>query len=165
MEKQQRGKEGGASALRGVLRIGVVSINDLRAALERSKEASITIEFAGKDITFTRHTNPDGSSVGWKAKADTESVDPTATLGRGTIVMPDATIGPYATIGPDATIDEGATIGPGAIIRDGATIGPGAKIGDLASIGRGATIGRGDKFGARVHIAQGDTVPDGSRVT
>ncbi len=60
------------------------------------------------------------------------TIDPTARIGKDTVIGPGAVVGAYAQIGAGCRIGPNAVIGDGVILEDGVTVGPGAIIGGEA---------------------------------
>ena len=79
-------------------------------------------------------------------------IDPSATLGEGTVVM------------AGAIIQAGATIGRHVVVNTKATIDHGCKVGDFASIAPGATLCGTVTLGKSVWIGAGATVKEQTTV-
>jgi len=60
------------------------------------------------------------------------AVDPTAKIGKGTVIAPGAIVGPDVLIGEDAYIGPNAVLAEGVQLGDRVTIGAGAVIGEVA---------------------------------
>lgn len=92
----------------------------------------------------------------------TAIVDPTATIGPGTVVFAGAIIQPDAIIGAHAIINTGATIDHDCRIGDYAHIAPGCHICGNVTIGEGVLMGVGSVVIPGISIGAGTTVGAGS---
>jgi acetyltransferase-like isoleucine patch superfamily enzyme len=105
------------------------------------------------------------------------TVDPSATIGNGSVVDRDATISAGVTIGTETLIDrdvfvgENVTIGNrvkvdrGTVIENGASIGDDVSIGRDSHIGANAVIGAGSVLGKNVIVTAGAVVPEGTDIS
>jgi mannose-1-phosphate guanylyltransferase len=107
-------------------------------------------------------------------------VDPSADIGKGTVVDRAALVDRDARIGPRVTIGAGSVVGPGAVIGEdvilenavvlaGATVGAGARLRDCI-VGVGATLGEhvvlsdAAMVGDGAHVGDGNVLSHGMRV-
>lgn len=79
-------------------------------------------------------------------------IDPTVTIGPGTVIFAGCVIQPDAALGSHVIINTGATIDHDDLIADFSQVGPGAHLGGNVRTGEGAFIGLG------ASIIQGQTV-------
>jgi len=98
-------------------------------------------------------------------------VDPSVTLGDGTVVFAGAVIQPDSRIGRHAILNTGASvdhdcvvgdfvhIGPGARLAGGVTVGEGALLGIGSAVVPGRTVGAWTRVGAGA-VVVGDLPPD-----
>ncbi|HTR78350.1 MAG TPA: UDP-3-O-(3-hydroxymyristoyl)glucosamine N-acyltransferase [Gemmatimonadaceae bacterium] len=94
---------------------------------------------------------PDAGTLWSRDHPPAMAIDPSASIGEGTVIAPGAFVGPGVEIGRGATIAPGAVIGRGVRIGDGTRIGPlvtlsHALIGNRVTIHGGTAIGQ-DGFG------------------
>jgi UDP-3-O-[3-hydroxymyristoyl] glucosamine N-acyltransferase len=95
---------------------------------------------------------PDSGLTWPRDRPPVAAVDPTATVGEGSVIAPGAFLGCAVEIGRNTTIGHGAVIGRGVKIGDDCRIGPNvtvshAMIGDRVIVHPGACIGQdGFKF-------------------
>lgn len=102
------------------------------------------------------------------------SVDPTATIGLGTVIYPGVLVGPDVVIEPHAYLNMNSVVGHDAQIGAGAIISPCASVLGGASVGRGSFVGTGavilpgKKVGSNAVVGAGAIVtrdvPDGATV-
>lgn len=101
-------------------------------------------------------------------------VSPSATLGRGTVVMPGAIINARAAVGSHCIINTGASVDHECRVGDFAHLSPHATlcgnvtVGRLSWVGAGATVIQGVTIGENVTVAAGAVVtrdvPDNAMV-
>lgn len=70
-------------------------------------------------------------------------VDPSAALGRATVVMPGAVVGADARIGAGAIVNTGATVDHDCRLGDFVHVAPGAHLAGEVAVGEGSWIGIG----------------------
>ncbi len=92
-------------------------------------------------------------------------VDPTASLGAGSVIFAGAVVQADAVVGAHAIINTGATIDHDCAIEDFAHIGPGAHLAGGVRVGRGAFLGIGRAAVPHVRIGDWTTVGAGGVVT
>jgi sugar O-acyltransferase (sialic acid O-acetyltransferase NeuD family) len=85
-------------------------------------------------------------------------VDPTVTLGPGTVVFAGAVIQPDAVLGAHVIVNTGATVDHDGRLDDGVHIAPGVHLAGNVTLGRGAFLGVG------VAVIPGRTIGAGSVV-
>jgi UDP-perosamine 4-acetyltransferase len=101
-------------------------------------------------------------------------VSPSATVGRGALVMPGAVLNAFCQVGPGAIINSGAvvehhvTVGAMAHIAPHATLTGRVIVGETSFVGAGATVIPGIRVGAGSTVGAGacviEDVPAGSTV-
>lgn len=91
-------------------------------------------------------------------------VDPTATLGVGTVVFAGAVIQPDVVIGSHAIINTSASVDHECIIDDYAHVAPGAHLAANVHVQRGAFLGTGSQVIPGITIGEYSIVGAGSTV-
>lgn len=91
-------------------------------------------------------------------------IEPTASLGRGSLVMPGVIVHKFAQIGAGAVLNTGATVdhecrlGDGVHLMGQAAIAGRVEIGDFATVGTNATILPGLRIGEGAFVGAGAVV-------
>jgi UDP-N-acetylbacillosamine N-acetyltransferase len=91
-------------------------------------------------------------------------VSPTATIGRGSVIVAGAVINPQAAIGENVIINTGATIDHQCVIEDGVHICPGVHLAGKVTVGRGSWIGIGSTIIDNIRIGTGAFIGAGGVV-
>ncbi|NLT23740.1 MAG: acetyltransferase [Syntrophorhabdus sp.] len=92
-------------------------------------------------------------------------VDPSASIGEGTVVFAGAVVQPDVVIGRHCIINTGASIDHDCVIGDFAHIGPGATLAGNVSVGKGAFHGAGSVATPGVKVGRWSIVGAGGVVT
>lgn len=79
-------------------------------------------------------------------------INPTASIGRGTVVFPNAIIGADAVIGEHVIVSGNVTVGHDAILEDYVHVAPGVQIAGEVRVGKGAMLGIGSIVCPKVSI-------------
>jgi sugar O-acyltransferase (sialic acid O-acetyltransferase NeuD family) len=87
-------------------------------------------------------------------------IDPSATIGKGTIVMHRTVVNACSAIGPNCIINTGAIVEHDAFIGDNVHISTGAIVNGGCRVGSGSFIGSGSVL--RNHLSIGDNVVIGA---
>ena len=82
-------------------------------------------------------------------------VDPTATLGEGTVVMAGAVIQAGVKVGRHVVVNTRSSIDHGCVVGDYATVAPGATLCGTVTLGEGAWVGAGATVKERLTISPG----------
>lgn len=91
-------------------------------------------------------------------------IDPTANIGRGTVVMAGAVINADVRIGRNVIVNTGATVDHDCQLDDGVHVAPGAHLCGNVTLGRGAFAGAGSTFVPGVRIGAGAVIGAGATV-
>jgi sugar O-acyltransferase (sialic acid O-acetyltransferase NeuD family) len=79
-------------------------------------------------------------------------INPTASIGRGTVVFPNAIIGADAVIGEHVIVSGNVTVGHDTILEDYVHVAPGVQIAGDVRVGQGAMLGLGSIVCPKVSI-------------
>ncbi len=89
-------------------------------------------------------------------------VDPSATLGRGTVVCAGAIVQADAVIGDHVIVNTGATVDHDCIVDDYAHLAPGVHLAGAVHVGEGAFLGTGSVVTPGVKIGRWSTLGAGA---
>jgi UDP-perosamine 4-acetyltransferase len=91
-------------------------------------------------------------------------VSPTASVGRGTVIMHGVVVGPFTSIGVGAIINTAASIDHDCTVGDFAHVAPGTHLAGTIDIGPGSFLGVGVSVVPGVVIGEWSTVGAGAAV-
>ncbi len=141
----------------------VAGIDALRNQAYQNIDAVIGI--GSNEARYRIAKSFEGTGIKWKTVIHKNAiVDPTASIGDGTIIAAGAVIQANTKIGSHAIINTGANVDHDCVVADAVHIAPGSvitggvEIGELSLIGAGCTVLPGRRIGKRAMLGAGSVI-------